>query len=475
MFFQNKKTIPGGIREMTSIALPMIISSACDTIMIFTDRLFLARLGSQEMNAAMGGGLTSFMMMSLFLGLVGYSTALVAQYFGAGQKGKSAVVVTQAMILCCVAYPVILLCRPLGWKLFEVFDIELSQFVMQKMYFDILLWASLLGLLRCAMSSFFSGIGRTRIVMIASVTAMVVNVILNYILIYGKLGCPPLGIRGAAYGTIIGSFCGLMVLLLKYFDRKNRCEYATTKAFYFDGQIMKKLLRFGYPAGLEMFLNILAFNLMVMIFYSCGPVVATATTIVFNWDMVSFIPLLGVEIGVTSLVGRYMGAGRPDIAERAVGSGIKMGIAYSSVLFILFVGFPQFLVNIFQPAQPSAVFAQAFPVAVFMVRLACLYVLIEAMMVALTGALRGAGDSFWAMALSVGLHWTLVPVIYFLLKVVGVSAQVGWIVLIATFFVFSFLIYLRYKSGHWKKIKMVPAEHEVLGLPRDDFHEPVDL
>ena len=475
MFFKTKEKIPGGIWEMVALALPMVVSHACDTVMIFTDRLFLARLGPQEMNAAMGGGLTSFMMMSLFLGLIGYATALVAQYFGAGKKGQSALVITQAGLIALVAYPLILLCRPLGWKLFDAFGIDPGQLVLQKVYFDILVGASILGLLRCALSSFFCGIGNTRIVMQSSFAAMIINVVLNYILIYGKLGCPPLGVRGAAYGTIIGSLCGLVILMKSYFNRKNRKEYQTHQAFHFDAQIMKKLLHFGYPAGLEMFLNILAFNLIIMIFYSCGPATATAATIVFNWDMVSFVPLIGIEIGVTSLVGRYMGAGRPDIAERAVGSGLKLGLAYSSILLVLFVGFPETLVNLFQPAHSTQVFVQAFPVAVFMVRFACVYVLIEAMMVALTGALRGAGDSFWAMALSVGLHWTLVPVLYVLMKVFGSSAQTGWMVLIGTFFIFSFFIYLRYKSGHWKTIKMVHAEHEALGLPRDDFHEPVDL
>lgn len=465
----------GGIKEMMAIALPMVVSSACDTVMIFTDRLFLSRLNPELMNAAMGGGLTSFMMMSFFLGLIGYSTALVAQYFGAGKKNKSAVVVTQAMVIALVAYPVILLCRPLAFLLFNNSGISSAQMASQTIYFNILLSAVIFSLFRCVFSSFFSGIGKTKIVMKASLFAMFMNVFLNYILIYGKLGLPALGIRGAAYGTILGSISGLAILMWGYFKKENRDEYHIRQSFCFDKETMGKLLRFGYPAGAEMFFNILAFNIMVMIFYSCGPVAATAATIVFNWDMVSFIPLIGVEIGVTSLVGRYMGAQNPQIAERSVLSGIKMGVVYSSIILVLFLGFPEILVNFFKPDQATEIFEQARPLAVFMVRWACLYVLIEAVIVALTGALRGAGDSFWAMALSVGLHWSLVPILYVLLKVFGFSVKVGWIVLIATFFVFSFFIYLRYKSGNWKKIKMVPDENEILANIHDDFHERADL
>ncbi|MFA5316170.1 MAG: MATE family efflux transporter, partial [Dehalococcoidales bacterium] len=137
----------GSMGEMIAIALPMVVSASCDTIMVFTDRLFLSRLGSEMMNAAMGGGLTSFMLMSFFLGLTGYSTALVAQYLGAGRKKSCAVVVSQAVIIALAAYPVILALRPLGHMLFEMSGITASQLAPQKLYFNILLWASIIGLL----------------------------------------------------------------------------------------------------------------------------------------------------------------------------------------------------------------------------------------------------------------------------------------------------------------------------------------
>jgi MATE family multidrug resistance protein len=91
---------------------------------------------------------------------------------------------------------------------------------------------------------------------------------------------------------------------------------------------MKKLLYFGYPAGLEMFLNFLAFNMMVFLFHSQGGVVATASSIMFSWDLISFIPLLGIEIAVTSLVGRYIGAGKVDIAHRSAMSELRLDYGF---------------------------------------------------------------------------------------------------------------------------------------------------
>jgi len=474
MVLDTKKPRPGGIREMLAIALPMVVSHACDTVMTFTDRLFLSRLGAEQMSAAMAGGLTCFMMMTFFLGLTGYTTAMVAQYFGAGRKARCAVAVTQAVLIAILAYPIILAARPLAYVLFQVADISPEQLAPQTEYFNILLHGVIIGLLRTCLSSFFSGIGKTRIVMIASLVAMVVNIGLNYVLIFGKLGVPALGIRGAAYGTILGGVCGVIVLGVAYLGPNNRREYSVIQSLRFDWVAMKTLLRFGYPAGLEMLLNLLAFTTMILAFHSDGLVTAAAVTIVFNWDMVSFVPLIGIEIGVMSLVGRYMGAKDPDTAHRAAMSGLKTGWFYSAFILVLFVGFPEYLVGIFRPEHADPIYAEAVPMAVYMLRLASLYVLIEAVVLVFSGALRGAGDTFWAMAISVGMHWILVPLLLITMKVLDGSPEAGWTVLVFAFMALSSLFYLRYRTGRWREIEVLHGE-EPLSPVTDTFHEPADL
>ena len=462
----------GSVNEMLAIALPMIISHACDTIMIFTDRLFLSRLGPELMSASMGGGITVFVMMSFFLGLIGYATALTAQYLGSGNKKNCPAVLTQAIILSLIFFPVILIARPAGIKLFGIMNIHSGQLAPQIVYYNILINASIISLFRFSLSSYFSGIGRTRIVMFSSFAAMIANVFFNYVLIFGKLGFPALGIEGAAYGTIAGGLIGVIAMLAAYFRKNNIEEYSVLKSFHFKKDIMKKLFKFGYPAGLEMFLNLLAFNMMIMIFHARSPVVATAATIVFNWDMVSFVPLFGLEIGVTSLVGRYMGAKEPDIAHRSAMSGLKIGWVYSAFILILFIFFTQTLVNVFTPEIHDPVFTEAVPTAVFMIRLAAVYVLIEAVFVVFVGSLRGAGDTFWTMCYTVTLHWFLVFVLIALFKIWNVSSNIAWATLVFTFFTFSWGIYLRYRKGKWKSIQVVEAPEIPL---QDSFHEPGNL
>jgi MATE family multidrug resistance protein len=241
--------------------------------------------------------------------------------------------------------------------------------------------------------------------MIAAFASMVANIFFNYVLIYGKLGLPAMGIAGAAYGTILGGCLGLIVLAAAYFRKNNREEFSVAGSARFDREVMYKLLRYGYPAGLEMFLKIFAFNAIVMLFQSHSAMTATAVSIMFNWDMVSFIPLIGIGIGVTSLVGRAMGSGRPELAAASVISGLKLGSIYSAIILLLFVGLPDILVGVFRPsAGDIGTFVEAAPLAIFMIRVASLYVMVNAVIIVFISALRGAGDTFWAMCLTVGVH-----------------------------------------------------------------------
>jgi multidrug resistance protein, MATE family len=175
--------------------------------------------------------------------------------------------------------------------------------------------------------------------------------------------------------------------------------------------------------------------------------------------------LLGIEIAVTSLVGRYMGAGDPETAHRAAMSGIKTGIFYSVVVLVLFVFIPEKLAMVFRPQTHSLVFDQALPIATSMIRIATLYVLAEAMMVALVGALRGAGDTHWTMIASVTFHWTFIPLLWVMFHVFNASAVMGWLALVILFLVFCVALYLRYRSGKWKKMRVIDVELPVMANP----------
>ena len=449
----------GGIKEMLYIAIPVVVSSACDTVMTFTDRLFLSRLGPEIMNAAFAGGLSAILAMAMFTGLVGYTTALVAQYYGSKQYIHCSRTLFQAVLFSLMAYPIIIfVTRPLIIHLYQYLSISELQLEAQISYFAIMAFGTIIGLLRGALSGFFSGIGKTKIIMIATATSMLLNVGINYVLIFGKFGAPAMGIKGAAIGTIIGGVVGVLILIIHFF-RKPFKEFIDKKAtFRFDWSILKKLLRYGYPAGIEFFLNFTAFVLLIMFFQTHSAVTATAMTVVMNWDMVAFMPLLGIEIGVMSLVGKYLGAKDTKNAERSAWSGIKMSIIYSGIIFILFVFFSEPLIRVFAPAEYSQLFESSVGLSITMLRYASIYVLCEAFFMAVVGTLRGAGDTVWIMVSSVIIHYFFVFSAWLILFKLKLSAETAWLAIVIIFVSMCVLFFIRFKQGKWKNINML--EHD---------------
>ena len=449
-FFRRQFAGKGGATELIGIAAPLVISFACETVMMFTDRLFLSRLSGAHMAAAMGGGVMVFTFTTFFLGINGYATAMVAQHFGAGKKEHCPQVVTQALIIGLAAYPLILSGIPLGVRLFRAVGMDAVQLREQQAYFSMLMTGTIVTLLRSGIGSFFSGTGKTGIIMVAAGASMVVNVGLNYVLIFGKAGFPAMGIRGAATGTIVANFAGLCILAVAYLRQNGAVEYAIGKSMRFNGKLMAELLRFGYPAGLEMLLNQIAFTTLVTVFHSCGEAVATAITITFNWDMVSFVPMVGLSIGVTSLAGRYVGARDRTSVYRSAYTGLKLAACYSTLLFVPFLFFTGPLVDLFLQGEVSGN-REVREMALFMVKMISVYLFCDAVLLVFGGGLRGVGDTFWVMVVSVAMHWTFAFVTVLALKVAHLTPQLTWCLIITVFLFFGPVFFMRFRSGRWER------------------------
>lgn len=447
---------PGGMGELLAIAVPMLVSHACESLMMFVDRLFLSKVSPACLNACLGGGLTCFMFMTFFIGLTGYTNALVAQYLGANRKELCAVATSQALLICLIAAPLLIAAIPIGHWLFAATGAPPEQIGLQKQYFAILMCGALFALVRHTLASFFSGLGQTRVVMEAALVAMVVNVSANYILIFGHLGLPALGIVGAALGTLLGSAVGAVWMLNRYLSPTLRQTYGTTLRLRVHRDILAKLCRFGTPAGVEFCLNLMAFNLVVLSFHSYGLLVAAAVTITFSWDLISFIPLVGVGVAVTSLVGRYMGAGDPETAARATHSGVRFAAGWALVTFTAFCLIPEPLVSLFRPADTeAAAFQTVMPLAIFMVRLMAIYVFADAMGIVFGSALRGAGDTFWTMVISVTGHWVMALVTLSLIYVFDAPPRTSWIATVLLVVCLGTTFYLRFRSGRWRTLTVV--------------------
>ena len=432
----------------------MVLSQASETVNLFVDRIFLSQLGKLYISGAMSGGLTTFNIMSLFIGIIGYVNAVVAQNDGAGNKQNCARATAQSIRLAFISWPLLILMIPLVKMFFESLG-HLPELVELEMtYLRILIYGSILGLVRHALAGFFIGLGRTRVVMLANIAGMLVNIPANWILIFGKFGLPAMGIAGAAIGTLLGGFTITIILLVVYFSRKYRKEFGTARELGFNKRLAKILLKFGTPAGIETFLNVAAFNFFVQLMYSYGPDTAAAVTIAFNYDMVAFIPMMGLGFAATTLTGRYVGARNIPGAERATRLIMMVTWSFASLLVLLFVFGARPLVNVFASGLEGGGIDVA-PMARTMLRLAAIYTLADATQLILAGALRGAGDTKFVMRLSVILHWIFAGGAWYAIKVAVITPVSMWIIFIGFVITLGIAMYLRYRFGKWRGMSLV--------------------
>jgi MATE family multidrug resistance protein len=454
-----KRTEGSTLQRLLQIALPMVVSQASDTIMMFVDRLFLSRVSELHLAASMAGGLTLFTTVSLFVGTVGYVTAMVAQYYGARRYDQCSVATVQASVLALMCYPVLLLISPLARYFFIVAGHAPQQIELGYLYFRTLIFGSIFLVLRYALAGFFLGVGRTTVVMVANLAGMLINIPANYVLIFGKLGFPEMGLRGAALGTILGNATIFLILLLFYFRNINRRQFATHKRIQFNKQIMGKLLRFGLPAGFEMFLSVTAFNLFVQFMHSYGTEVAAAVTITFNWDIVAFIPMLGMSQATTALVGQNIGAGDHEEARHSTYVALRVAWIYSFTMVLLFVFGTRYLVGAFASGF-GGVGTEIAALATVMLRLAALYTLADSAQLVFTGALRAAGDTRWVMRVSIGLHWFFSIAAIVLIRFLRADPVTVWIFFIAFVIGLGLAMFFRFRGGKWKRIELIDRTAE---------------
>jgi MATE family multidrug resistance protein len=249
------------------------------------------------------------------------------------------------------------------------------------------------------------------------------------------------------------------LFLTFYLGRKNRERYSINSSFQFDRGITRRYLRLGFPSGVEMFLNVAAFNLFLLMFQSYGIPEAASATIVFNWDILSFVPLLGLNIAIMSLIGRAVGAGDINMTSAVTFSGYALGLGYSVILATLYLIFRNSLVEmfIFQERDAAAIRELA---RFMMIGLSC-YVLCEGVLQVAAGVLRGAGDTRWVMYASVSLHWLMLVIQFFIIKVFDFGVRVSWIAFVTLIMTITLVFVLRLASNRWRdpeRLRIVMAE-----------------
>ncbi len=384
-----------GGREVLTLAMPLIISTLSFALMHFCNRLFLTWHSTLSVAAVVQAGALSWVFYSFPLGVAMFATTFVAQYHGAGQLSNIGRIVWQAIWIGLLCVPLFIVT---GWNLpfiFERLGHSSNMLREEQIYFRIVLFGLGAATIAEALTAYFIGTGRTRVVMVVNGSASALNALLDYVLIFGIGWIPSLGIAGAAWATTISIWFKLMLYIVLCVWAPEARQHGLWRGRRFDFQLTQRFLRFGAPQGFHFLLEGAAITLFIMLMGAISEKASAATAIAFSANLVAFVPIMGLGTALTTLVGREIGRKRIALAERATRVALTIGIAYASVFAVLYFSTPVLFVGM-HGALDGLVKPEV-ETARWMLKFVAAYCVFDAIQLLFQAALKGAGDTTFIM------------------------------------------------------------------------------
>ncbi len=448
---------PGSCREVLNLSLPLIISIGIGSLQMFIDRIFLTWYSADAMAGAMQAGITSFAITSLFLGTVSYVNTFVAQYTGAGLHHRIGACIWQGIYLSIAASVLMLLLIPAAGVMFGWMGHQPAVRQSEVIYFRIMCVGAMPLLISSVLASFFTGRGKTKTVMVVSLAETLVNIVLDYIFIFGNFGFPRWGVAGAAWATVIAYIFSVAVYFGLFIRTKHRLPYAVLSGIKPDFELIKRILKFGLPNGIQFMLDTLAFTVFIMFVGRISTTALTATAIAFGINTLAFMPMLGIGTGVSILVGQALGKGQPALAQRSTWSGFYITYAYMAILALGYWLVPQWFLFLFSINADPAQFAAVKPIVINLLCFVAFYCLFDTGNIIFSAALKGAGDTRFVMAMTVVLSWVVMVLPSWIAVKKGFGIYVVWIFATAYVCILAVAFLLRFLAGKWKSMRVIEA------------------
>lgn len=448
-----------GARDVLQIALPMVVTTLSWTLMNFIDSAILMQVSPTAMTAAYSAGIIWFAAISLLYGLCSYGSTFVAQYYGDDQPERIGSVVWQGVWLGLGFTLLVPLAQAAAPHLFELFKHEPQLAEIETRFFQILCYGAPGMLAAQSLEAFYSGRGRTWVVMLVDATAVLINLVLACTLVLGW-GVEPWSFAGAAWATAIAQWCRAGMYATLVLRPINRRVFGTL-AMRPNLDLVRRLIRYGGPSGVQMMLDVGGFAVFILLVSKLGLIEAGATSLAFRVSQVAFMPVWGFGMATAVLVGQRLGEDRPDLAARAARTALGLCLAYMGSISLLFVATPGiflqgfFLEHAGEAADAPAVWA----LTVQLMRFVAAYNLFDAVAIIFVSVLRGAGDTRFVMFVSICMASLLAGGTALGILELGMNVYGAWWFVTAWVWTLAAVYYLRYRTGRWRAMRVIEQVH----------------
>lgn len=451
------KELPQGVtsgmlyRDVVRIAWPSFVELMLTQLASMVDLMMVGSLGAWALTAV---GLTTqpkFLLMTVFQSMNVGATALVARYKGADNPQKANLVVRQAVLLTLVLS---VIASVLGYIFAEPMIRFMGATDAQSLeggtvYLQIQMLGFVFMALTTTVTAVLRGVGDSRTAMIYNLVANLVNVVFNYLLIYGRLGFPRMGVAGASLATIIGQFVAFLAASVCILRGRGYLRLEFREGFKPDREMLGNIFNIGLPAMIEQLLMRAGMIIYAKTVATLGTVPFATHQVCMNIQALSFMNGQAFAVSATTLMGQSLGRRRPDMAQAYCSRTRRVGMFIAVAIGLSFIFLGRQMVSLYN-SDPQIV-----ELGGRVLLLVAVMQPLQSSQFIIAGALRGAGDTratavitfitvlivrpVSAIILVQGLHWGL---------------EGAWIAMVLDQVLRSVLVLARYQGGKWKTIRL---------------------
>lgn len=454
---------PSDVKRILALAIPAQLAMLTQTGVNLVDTWFIGMLPEPE--RTQGQAMLSFSLALLwavggFLSAISVGTqAMVARREGRGDPKSSGLVLANALVLAGVSSVVVMfVAHGLIPYAFSLASHDPTYVAIGSNYTKWRFVGLTSMVMTAAYKAFYDGTGRTYVHFIASVVMNVVNVALCWLLIFGNLGAPHMGVEGAGVAAAVSSWVGLGVMALWSFGARERSRYRVYRRRVLNAPAMWQLAKLSVPSGVATTIVMTGFILFIgivgMFDKASGTgtgesIYGAATTIIINVLSLTFFSCLAFGVATATLVSSSLGARQPDQAEQYAWASVKLGCLMFTIVGGLEIAFPHTTIAIFNDSP--AVIAAGVPSMRLMG--ACGPVIAVGMI--LTQALFGAGNPRFVMMVELALHFGVLLPLAYLFGVVLNGRLLGvWTAAAVYVVLLTAIMVTKFRNGSWKSISI---------------------
>jgi MATE family multidrug resistance protein len=363
----------------------------------------------------------------------------------------------QAIYISIIGGLLFLLFIPLSPYLFRLIGHAEHLRHLESEYFSALCYSALPTALVAVASSFFTGLGRTKTIILINMVGLLANVVLDYLLIFGNLGFPRLGVAGAGLATSLAAWAGALFGFALVMRQKHEAVYRIFSAWRLNFDLMKRYVKYGLPSGLQWALEGLAFTCFLIIVghMENGEASLASSGIVVTVMMLAILPTMGIAQAVAVEVGQCLGDKNPDKAEAAAWSGMQIALMYIVTMGASFALFPHFYLNWFATEDQGPVWQNVSVMVPQLLLFVACFVSFDSMNLIFSFTLKGAGDTRFVSLIALLLPWPLMVLPTYLMQKWTGAIYWSWGAASIFITIQALIFTWRFRQGKWKSMSVI--------------------